>query len=169
MKEHYRQCMKVFALAIITISFTANANDFIGIPIGSAVDFQVSETENPGSSQFSVEGPFNGLFAIFGQYDAHVSATSGLLVMAEAERTYESFKRCSDDTTLLWTQLKQKYGSPAQDDNQNWWFDVGNQQKASVSCSIYGKSGKIALNMRVVDTALALEAMPERDGNTANQ
>ena len=154
---------KFYLLVVALFSIGASANDYVGIPIGSAIDFDPGDAENSPSAQILVDGPFDGLFAIFDRYRAHVSVDSGLLFLAEAEKTYSSFETCSGDTTRLWNSLKQRFGRPVQDNNQNWWFDIGNRQKISVDCTIYGKSGKIAMNVRVVDSGLAREAMKALD------
>ena len=104
--------------------------------------------------EIDIDGPFDGLFQIFDWYKAHIHTESNLLVMAEAQKVYSSFETCSNDTLEIWLKLKGRYGSPGQDENQTWWFDIGNQQIVSVDCRIYGESGKIALNMTAVDSTL---------------
>jgi hypothetical protein len=81
--------------------------------------------------------------------------------MAHAQKTYSSFETCSDDTIEIWSKLKNKYGKPTKDSNQTWWFDIGNRQMISIDCRIYGESGKIAMNLTVVDSKLASEAMKQ--------
>ena len=161
--------MKIFLLILALFSFTANANDYVGIPIGNLIDFEPIEAETKASKQIIIEGPFKGLFSIFGQYKAHVSVTSKLLIMAEAEKIYSSFEICSSDTIQIWEKLKQKFGKPAQDDNQTWWFNIEDQQKISINCRIYGASGKIAMNITVVDSDLAVTTMKEWEEKTLNQ
>jgi hypothetical protein len=46
---------------------------------------------------------------------------------------------------------------------------MGNQQKISINCKIYGASGKIAMNMTVVDSDLALATMKEWEDKALNQ
>jgi hypothetical protein len=94
--------MKIYLLIIALFSFAANANDYLGIPIGDIIDFEPIETETKASNQILIEGPFIGLFSIFDQYKAHVSVTSKLLFMAEAEKIYSSFETCSNDTIQIW-------------------------------------------------------------------
>ena len=133
-------------------SLTAAANEVIGIPIGATLDpVTTGEVE---STPRVVEGPFEGLFGLFDRYNAHLEVSSQKLARAEAQKVYSSFGICSEDTRQIWNYLKQTYGNPTADENQAWWFDMGDQQRISVNCKIYGNSGKIALNMIVIDNEL---------------
>ena len=148
-------CMRIYLLAIAFLSFAASANKDIGIPIGDVVDFVPTESAAQASTEIVIEGPFEGIFSVFERYRAHVNIDTGLLFMAEAEKLYRSFDTCANDTRRIWSELTQKYGKPARDENQAWWFNAGNRQKISLDCTIYGASGKIAMNMTVVDSNLA--------------
>ena len=145
----------ICALVVALQCLTATANEFVGIPIGEVIDAPSTvPTEDAGASLI-VEGPFTGLFAMFDRYRAQVDTGSNRLIRAEAQKLYASFGPCSDDTIRLWNQLKQAFGPPLPDPDQAWWFDIGNRQEISVNCKIYGGSGKIALNVIVVDNDLA--------------
>ena len=154
--------MKIYLPILALFSLAASANDYIGVPIGHSIEYAPGEAETTAAKPLIIEGPFEGLFSMFDRYQAHVSVSSGLLFMAEAQKAYSSFETCSNDTIQAWNKLKQAFGKPVVDEDQVWWFTIGNQQQISVNCKIYGASGKIALNATVVDTALARATMKEK-------
>ena len=142
-------------LLLCLLPLATLANDYIGVPIGAPIERAELLADPDARNRFTVEGPFEGLFSRFDAYRAQLHEESNHLVRAEAQKVYTSFGECSDDTVRIWNQLKQEFGRPTADDSQQWWFDIGEHQRISVNCKIYGGSGKIALNLIVVDNELA--------------
>ena len=157
MKQSSHRLTGFLILMVALVAPVASANDYLGIPLGAPVSSATAQAE---PQTLVIEGPFTGLFEIFERYKGQIGAESNRLAMAEAQRAYSSFGQCSDDTQLLWNRLRQAYGSPLPDEDQAWWFDMGNRQRISVNCKIYGGSGKIALNVIVVDTGLTEADQP---------